>query len=249
MLKLRYDPHTHTDYSHGTSTIAEMVEQAAKLKLTELHITEHGNMHHYARKLTLASYREMKAEITRLQALYPQIKLVFGIEANIVSVEGELDFTPAEMEIFDEVNMGFHMLCRMKKLSDYLRIQLPAILFTKLKLRIFEPSLRRTCTKAALSALSRYKINMITHPQSNYPLDIDAIAEKCAQTDTLLEINDPRGCLNAENLARAAKYPVTFALGSDAHCTEEIGRCERGAEIIEKSGIDIARVVNICRKE
>ena len=244
-MRLVRDIHTHTNYSHGTATVAEMVEAAREKGLTGISITEHGHYHHYARGISMEDYREMKGQVEQMRQRYPDMQILFGVEANVVSMEGDIDFTPEEAEIFDVVNVGFHVLCHMKNLRGYLRIHLPFFLGYKLKWRRFQEISRRNCTQAMLNVLERYPIHMITHPMSNYRMDLNAVAEKCAQTGTLLEINNARGKLSAREVAQVLPTGVGFAVGSDAHSTDKVGACARSFAIIEESGVPLDRVENV----
>ncbi len=244
-MKLIYDPHTHTDYSHGVNTIEEIVVAAIDVGMKEIHITEHGNMHLYAGKIKKKDYLEMKETIISLREKYPQIKIIFGIEANIVSTKGDLDFPPQEMEIFDVVNMGFHVMCRMKNLSSYINIHLWYLLGYKLNIKAFRKISVKHTTKAMINALEKYDINMITHPMSNYRVDLKKVAEVCERTGTILEINNSRCKLNTEELSSIKDMNIKIAAGSDAHKKEKVGRCEDSLRIIRESGIDIAKAVNV----
>jgi len=244
-MKLIYDPHTHTNYSHGVNTIEEMVVAAIDMGMTEIHITEHGNMHLYARKIRKEDYLKMKETIVSLREKYPQIKIIFGIEANIVSTDGDLDFTPEEMEMFDMVNMGFHVLCRMKNLSSYINIHLWYLLGYKLKIKPFRKLSVRHATKAMINALEKYNVNMITHPMSNYRVDLMKVAQVCEKTGTILEVNNSRCKLNSEELSSIKELDIKIAAGSDAHKKENVGRCDDSLRIIKESGIDISKAVNV----
>ncbi|MBE6037644.1 MAG: PHP domain-containing protein [Anaerofustis stercorihominis] len=244
-MKFIYDPHTHTNYSHGDNTVEEMVESAVQKGMTEIHITEHGNMHWYARKLKKDDFLRMKDTIFSLREKYPQIKIVFGIEANIVSTDGDLDFSPEDMEMFDVVNMGFHSLCRMKNLRSYINIHLWAILAYKLKIKAFEKRSVKYCTKAMLNALEKYEVNMITHPQSNYKTDLISVAKMCEKTGTIFEINNSRSKLSTKELMSVKDMNIRVACGSDAHKAEDVAKCNNSLKIIEESGISLDKVINV----
>ena len=225
-----------------------MTARAAEIGLSAIHITEHGKAHWTARKMNMQRYEEMKREIERLRPLYPQIKIVFGLEANIISVDGDLDFTDEELALFDTVNAGFHMMAKMKNLKSYIKITLASVIFTKLKIRLFHKSFRKTCTESMIRALHRYNINMITHPASRFPLDLDRLAQACEETSALLEINSSRSKLDASELSSLRNRTVLFAAGSDAHSAERVGDFADAEAAIAESGIDISRIVNAENK-
>ncbi len=246
-MRLTKDLHTHTIYSHGTGTIAQMVQSAREKGLSEIHITEHGYSHYYARKLNRARYLEMKNQIDLLQIENPDIKIVFGAEANIFSVKGDIDLNDEDIALFDVVNVGFHVLCHMKNLSSYFKIHFLAVLAYRFRLKIFEKISVKYCSEAMLSALDKYSIHMITHPLSNYKFDLLEVARKCEQTGTILEINNARGKLNTEDVKLLKDMDLRFAVGSDAHKSENVGKCDTSFQIIADSGLSIDKIVNVER--
>ena len=247
-MRITEDVHTHTFYSHGKNSIEEMTAAAVKKGLSAVHITEHGKAHWTARKMNMQRYEEMKNEIVRLRLLYPQIKIIFGLEANIISTDGDLDFTDEELALFDTVNAGFHMMAKMKNLKSYIKITLASVIFSKLKIRLFQKSFCRTCTESMICALHRYNINMITHPTSRFLIDLIRVAEACEETSTLLEINSSRSKLDASELASLKDRTVLFAAGSDAHSADRAGDFTAAEAVITESGIDLSRIVNIENK-
>jgi putative hydrolase len=242
-MKLSEDYHTHTNYSHGKNTIEEMVRSAISAGLSGIYITEHGHAHHTFRKPPSAYY-EMRSEIDRLKNIYP-INIIFGVEANIISTEGDIELDSELIKVFDVINVGFHMMIKMKNLTSYRKITLPAIISQKLGIRYLDEIHKITCTRALIMALERYKIFMVTHPTSYYPIDVMAVAEVCEKTGTLLEINNSRGRLTKDDLILLKDRKVQFAIGSDAHSVTQTGSFERSLNIILESGIDLSRVVNL----
>ncbi len=246
-MKLIYDCHTHTNFSHGKATASEMIKEAHRQGLSGIYITEHGYAHYYAKKLNREKYLQLKHEIERMKNLYPEMDIRFGVEANIVSTEGRIDIED-DIDIFDFINAGFHVMIKMDNVKSYTNLFLPSLIAQRIKNEKIYARVCRSCTDAAIKMLDRYDINMITHPTSNYPMFIDELAQKCAQTGTLLEINNSRQKLDAKQLAQAAQTPgVQFAVGSDAHIVSNVGSCSRAFEIIQQSGVSTDRIVNVVQ--
>ncbi len=244
-MQLIYDCHTHTNYSHGKASATLMIEEAHRQGLKGIYITEHGYAHHYAKELNREKYLLLKYEIERMQNRYPEMDIKFGVEANIVNVNGRIDIQD-DIDVFDFVNAGFHVMLKMDDIKSYFKMFLPSLMTRRINMPKLYEKTREINTQAAINMLDRYKINMITHPSSNYPLDIEKIARKCAECGTLLEINNARGILNAKQLKEAAlTQNVNFAVGSDAHMVSDVGACERAFEIISASGVSLNRIVNV----
>ena len=105
-LTTRLDVHTHTIVSgHAFSTIQEMAQRAAELKLEILGITEHapgipGTCNPiYFRNIHVIP-REMYG-----------VKLLLGAELNILDTEGTLDLDENYYRILDLRIAGIHALC------------------------------------------------------------------------------------------------------------------------------------------
>ena len=81
-------------------------------------------------------------------------------------------------------------------------------------------------------------------------LNINQIAEACAETNTLMEINSRHGHLTEEEIAIAAEVPdVKFILSSDAHVPDAVGNCRAGLDRALAAGLDPRRIVNIRKKD
>ena len=114
------DYHTHTKFSrnhHGKSTIEENVKVAVQKGLKEIGITEHG-FNHIFFGVRRKNIKKMRAEIDRLSKIYP-IKIYLGIEANLISSDGDIDLTEEEQTWFDYVVMGYHTFGKPKSFKEY----------------------------------------------------------------------------------------------------------------------------------
>lgn len=248
-MKLLYDCHAHTNYSHGKDTAAEMIATAHEKGLSGIYITEHGPYHLHSRKHfnDREKYLRLREEIENEKKKYPGMDIRFGAEANVISLDGETDVSDGYGDVFDFVNVGYHMMVFMKGIKSEFSLQGRVLLYEKLGMRGLETKFSRTLTDTMLKVLDNYDINMITHPTRYYPMDMDRIASACVKRGTLLEINSAKGILSAEQVRHiAGAFPqVLFAAGSDAHSKDDVGNVKKAFEIIESSGLDISRAVNV----
>ncbi len=237
-MELNSEVHCHTIYSHGTSTIEENVIRAREMGLKKIIISEHGPRHFFMRKSKDKIFFKMRQEIDYLKEKYPDIEILLGVEANIISLDGELDVSDEMLEIIDVLYFGFHLLMKPKNFKAFYYFQL----LPKLN-KINE----KVDTRAVILALNRYKVDMITHPNSNSKIDLIEVARECEKNGTVLEINNKRLKLDAKEIKMIMDegIDVKFAAGSDAHCVEDIGNVENAFEIIEESGC-FERVLNVC---
>ena len=79
-------------------------------------------------------------------------------------------------------------------------------------------------TMLVVKALENNKIRILSHPGAKADFDIPTIAKACEKSGTWMEINNRHGCLTVEGIRQAAKYDVTFIIGSDAHVPGDVGK-------------------------
>ncbi len=98
--------------------------------------------------------------------------------------------------------------------------------------------------------LRKNDISILTHPGDKGPFDIRKLAEVCAETDTLMEINTWHGHMTEEEIKVAAEVEdVRFIISSDAHTPNRVGDFKDGVERAIRAGLDPSRIVNIRKKE
>ncbi len=235
-----WDIHTHTTYSHGKGSIEDNVNAALALGLEEIAITDHGPGH-LTYGIDKAKIPEMRAEIDRLSALHPEIRIRLGVEANITMVGNHLDIAPEEFKDYDYVHAGYHYGIRDGNcLKNFANWMLPGNLFGR--------ELLRANTEMTVAALHENDIRILTHPGDKGPFDMDELARACAETDTLMEISTWHSHLTVPELKICKKYDVKFVISSDAHVPGRVGDAAGAIKRAFIAGIEPERIVNI-RKE
>ena len=114
---LTADYHTHTPYSHGENTIAENVEQAVKLGLKEIAISDHG-FTHLAYGIRRKEVDSFMAECREAEARFG-IRVLRGIEGNVGGIFGNCDLTEKDYENFDVYLCGYHLTTIYKHFGDF----------------------------------------------------------------------------------------------------------------------------------
>ncbi|NLK72683.1 MAG: PHP domain-containing protein [Clostridiales bacterium] len=241
-MRLIFDCHTHTIYSHGKGTIEDNVRVAYEKGLKAVAITDHGPGH-----LTYGIKRDkiavMREEIQALQVKYPDMEIKLGVEANIRHESGLLDINEEDMKYFDIVLAGYHYGIFE---SNFLRsgyIHLRNYL-SKTVNRPFK-KLKIENTEAIVKALYNNNIDILTHPGYKEFVFIREIAKACADTDTLMEISNSHIHMTSEEMQEAAMENVKFVISSDAHVPEEVGSFRLGLQKARDAGIPMDRIVNI----
>ena len=244
--RMVFDHHTHTVYSHGKGTIEDNVREAVAKGLESIAITDHGPGH-----LTYGIDRnklpQMRAEIDELQLKYPQIKILLGVEANTLRVEPFLDVAPEERKDYDILLAGYHFgILHAGMVTNYLNSHTGLFGGDTSTLKVKN-------TAMILDALYYNEehgshIDVLTHPGDKGPFDIEDIARACADTGTLIEINDKHHHLTVDEIKIAAAYDVKFIIGSDAHIPSRVGSFEGPLRRALEAGLDPARIVNIAER-
>lgn len=252
MYKLLGDYHTHTIYSsglrdkgtHAIGSIEDNANAALKIGLETLVISEHGPRH-YLYGLRKERIGVLRDEIDRLNETFiPKgLKILLGIEANLISLDGELDVDEEFIKYLDILLMGYHFGVIPRGLKDIYGLYMINPLSRLIN--IFEEKAMDMNTKAYLKAMDNYQIDILTHPGSKAKLHIQEIAKKAYKVGTALEISSKHGELSTKNLKLLKDIDVNFYVNSDAHRPEDIGHVQAGIEKALDAEIPLNRIINI----
>jgi putative hydrolase len=244
-MKFFADYHTHTKYSHGIGTIKDNVEAAIKKGLTEIVISDHGPGHIFYGAKT-QELKKMRDEIDELNKQYKgTIKILLGLEANLISADGDIDITHEDMKILDKLLVGFHKGAMPKTIKDGYKLYLRNYIVK------YVPSLQQECrrlnTEAMVKAINKYNIDIITHPGEYIDIDTKELAKAAAKKGTALEINASHGFLTVEYVKIAMREGVNFVIDSDAHKPEDVGNFEKGIKVAEEAGLSAEKILNAVK--
>lgn len=237
------DYHTHTRWSHGKGTIADNLRAGEALGLEALGIAEHG-----PRLLLWGVPRRrwpVLAQAVRTASQGPT-RLLFNIEANVISLAGDLDLPPGPSP--DMVLVGLHPQVAPQGLAawwTYYGLRWLSLLSPACRHRLYD-----AFTLALVRAVERHRVDVVVHPGYRLPVDTAYLARVCARRGTRLEINCRHLEAAAPDILRAARdSEVEFVFGSDAHRPEEIGRFEKGRDFVRRWGIEGERIINVDWQE
>lgn len=215
-ISIEVDSHTHTIASgHAYSTLAENVRAAAERKLKLIAITDHGpampgGPHYWY-------FVNMKV----IPRVMHGVGVLRGVEANIMSVDGDLD------------------------INDEIQAQVDIVL-ASLHQPIINPSTKSDHTKAVVNAIKSGNIDVFAHGGNpRFPIDIDQVAQAAADHHVLVEINNSsfttsrKGSkANCAALAEAvARHGGLLTFGTDAHIASNIGIFTECCALINELGI------------
>ena len=223
---IRGDLHTHSTWSDGRNTIADMVSAGKQLGYEYLAITDHSERSWSSRKLAAADIGRQREEIENLRSRVRGIEILHGIEVDIMP-DGSLDFADEILAEFDIVLASLHDAANQDDAQ---------------------------LTERYLRAIRHPLVNVITHPanrspavSAGYRLDFDRLFEAAAETGTAMEVDGAPGHLDmdGELARRAAAAGVTIAVDSDCHRVEALSRQMRfGVGTARRGWIEPEHVLN-----
>lgn len=237
-MKIIADYHTHTLYSDGKGTIEQNVISAISKNLDIVGISDHGHKHMgFGVKYHL--FEKMRYEVDLMNEKYQSIKVLLGVECNILDDKGNIDLDDKIMKYFDYIMAGYHFGCRptnwirgsRNHINNYTK------LFNKYELKYN--------TDALINAMKNNDIFILTHPGDKGDVNIIDVAHAAVETGTLMEINSHHKNLSLDQLLAIKHIDVKYVIGSDSHIPENVGNFERAMERATAAQIDLDKIVNI----
>ncbi|MEV5239243.1 DNA polymerase/3'-5' exonuclease PolX [Streptomyces cinnamoneus] len=221
---VRGDLHTHTDLTDGVSRLEEMVAAAAERDYAYFAITDHApNL--YMQRMTDEKILAQRERVRALDGKHRRMHVLHGTELNI-GPEGDLDWP-------DDFLAGFD-LCVASVHSHFHQT-------------------REELTRRLVRACENPHVSIIGHPTTRQigkrpPIDadFDEVFAACARTGTALEINShpERLDLGDEDILRAKRYGVKFAVNTDAHSVTHLPYMRYGVGTAQRGWLTKDDVIN-----
>ncbi len=217
--------HVHTTYSDGTATLERMAMEAQALGYSYLGISDHSQAATYAHGLTRDRIREQHAEIDALNARLDGLRILKGIEADILA-DGSVDYDDATLEGFDFVIASIHSRFGM----DQARM-----------------------TERMVTAIRHPRVTMLGHmtgrlllAREPYALDLETIFREAAAHGVIIELNANPHRLDIDwrHLRRALALGVRISINPDAHSVDGLKDVGIGIGIARKGGAAATQVFN-----
>lgn len=237
---LTADYHTHTIHSHGKGTVADNIEAAISCGLKRIAISDHGQAH---MAYGIRSMDKYLKDIERCKEIYKNdIEVLSGIELNITSLDGKTDLPIEFADRIDIRILGYHKFVAYRGLPSLWHFYAGSRLVPN------EKQLKKT-TDAYIFAMQRGGITIISHPGYGLPVDIPRLAEACGKYGVLFEINSSHPGLRADDLTAAAQAGASFVVSSDAHISENVGRCGFALQKLKEAKLPVDKIVNLGIQE
>lgn len=231
-MELIADYHVHSKFSkflHGKDSIQELVNAANSLGLQEIAITDHGFRHLFGtNKKNLAKARELVDEINQTSP----VKVLLGIEADIISEDGTLDVDNETLAMIDILIAGYHKMIK----TDF------AGYFGS---KDDSPDAIQRNTNAYLNAIKKYPITIIAHLNYGVKVDVRQIANACANENICIEINNRHLYFSDDEAQALIDSDCMLIVDSDAHSRDEIAKVDKAFDFIKKHDFKSENFVNI----
>ena len=217
--------HCHSNYSDGGTTIEELALACKEAGYSWVGLTDHSQAAVYAGGLSPDDLQRQADEIDRLNAKLTGIRILKGIEADILQ-DGAVDYDDAVLARLDFVIASIHSRFGMARDEMTARIC-------------------RAMENPRLTILGHLTGRLLLSREA-YQLDQDRIFEVAGQRGVAIEINaDPQRLdLDWRVLPAARKAGVRVSLGADAHTTAGIRNMEFGVGIARKGWLTKGEVLN-----
>lgn len=239
---LTADYHTHTPYSHGKNTVLENATAAKKLGLKQIGITDHG-FNHLLFGLKRKKLGDLRAEIDEAEKL-TGLKILMGMESNLISLDGDTDMRPDDLEKFDLYLFGIHEVLKYKRFSDFYNIMVRNYTAYKLGKKPPEKVIENT-TRAYINAVKNNPVDILTHINYKCCCDLKEVAKACADYGTYIEINTKKRHVSPEEVDLMASTGVRFVIDSDAHSADRVGDTKIADELLKSCGFPPEQIDNI----
>lgn len=244
-MKISSDYHTHTVFSHGKGKIIDNALVAKEKGLIEIGISDHGFAHPAfgLTKKKVPVMRSLCDEATKETG----VKVLLGIESNIIGTDGTVDLKPKMYDNFDIFLAGIHKFV-MFKLNTVFPLFVPDFFFTTFKKLSVPKSVIRTNTKTFINVIKNNPIDIITHLNFCCFADAVEVAKAAADYGTYLELNSKKTHLSDEELNGILNTGVNFVIDSDAHTPDRVGEISLVEKLLERVPIPEDRIMNINGK-
>ncbi len=220
---LRGDLQVHTTYSDGNATLEEVVSFSLySLGYEYIGITDHSQSVRYAHGLTEARLAKQIAEIKRLSEKYPGIKILTGIEVDILP-QGNLDFPDRVLKELDVVVAAIHQGFK-KNVTERIcaAIQNPYV-------HIIAHPMGRLISK-----------------REGYEVDLEKVMEYARRYNKILELNayPDRLDLDELHLKKAKEMGIKICINTDAHGLMDMHWMRFGIGIARRGWLEEKDVIN-----
>ena len=217
--------HNHTTDSDGADSLEAMASAARDRGWEFFGVADHSPVASYANGLSADRLRDQGERIDRLNATQSELRVVKGLEADILP-DGGLDIPEGCEEELDYVVASVHSAFRLA-----MEVQ----------------------TDRLVRAVSHRACRVLGHPtgrlllaRPGYAVDLQRVLEACAEHGVAVEINASpyRLDLDWRWARRALELGIKLAVNPDAHSTAGLDDVRWGVAVARKAGATKNDLIN-----
>ncbi len=217
--------HAHSTWSDGKASIESMAKAARSMGLSYLGLSDHSRSAAYAGGLKEQEIIEQHAEIDSLNARLEGIRILKGIECDILP-DGKMDYPNKVLSRFDFVIGSVHS-----------RFNMPS----------------KEMTERLCKALANPHVSMIGHPtgrlllaRKSYDVNIQAVINTAAKHGKFAELNAHplRQDLDWRHCRYAKEQGVLVSINPDAHSIEGLAHTHNGIGTARRAWLAKTDVLN-----
>lgn len=228
--KIKIDLHIHTNVSpHAYSSLEENIASAKKKEMEVIAITNHGPA------LPDSPHWFYLNNMGVIPEYVDNLRILKGVEANILNENGELDINERVITISDIVLAGFH---KILEYGEYDNIE--------------------RNTQAVLNVIKSDKVDVIVHLGNPvFPVRYEEVVRCAKKNNVALEVNNTSllgrarvgSYDNCKKMVELAKKEGCFiSLGSDAHISYDVGNLDKSIKLLEDIDYPKELIINSSKE-
>jgi DNA polymerase (family 10) len=218
------DLHTHSTWSDGSFSIRQMAQAVLERGYKYFAVTDHSQALAMANGLNAARLREQAEEIAEVQADFPGLKILRGIECDIMR-DGHLDLDDDILHELDIVVASVHSAFNLEEGAQ---------------------------TERMIRAITHPAVDILAHPtgrilggRPGYKVNVAALIEAAAESNTAMEINASERLDLSDVHARMARDAgVLLSIDSDAHSTRMLPNIALGVTSARRAWCGKQNILN-----
>jgi len=223
---IKGDLHIHTNYSDGISSIYEIVRESRDIGYKYIGISDHAEDLKFAKGLSEKRIYKERLEIRKIEKLFKDIKIFFGIEANIRN-DGSIDVNESILKDLDFVIASIH--------------------------NNFNEDLN-TNMKRLINAIRNPFVTIIGHPtgrkiseRDEMKIDWKKFYKEIENSKTILEINSASDRLDLYSniIYENSNFDVLYSISSDCHFAPQLNFVSQyGINIAKRTLLEDKKIIN-----
>jgi len=223
---IKGDLHIHSNYSDGISSIYEIVRESKDLGYKYIGISDHAEDLKFAKGLSEKRIYKERLEVKKIEKLFKDIKIFFGIEANIRN-DGSIDVNESILKDLDFVIASIH--------------------------NNFNEDLN-TNMKRLINAIRNPFVTIIGHPtgrkiseRDEMKIDWKKFYKEIENSKTILEINSASDRLDLYSniIYENSNFDVLYSISSDCHFAPQLNFVSQyGINIAKRALLEDKKIIN-----